>query len=107
MAFFDQSKNSSGAICFRLSSEALALQEMTGTRLGVTCEALALVFIGLVFGLLFNWQLTIIVIIPLVTYGFLILIDIYIGQCLWKKYGSIFERANTVSSMNSSSHDTT
>ncbi|CAF5112448.1 unnamed protein product, partial [Rotaria sp. Silwood1] len=35
VAYFDRPENSSGAICTRLSSDALAIQEMTGTRLGV------------------------------------------------------------------------
>ncbi|CAF4108047.1 unnamed protein product [Rotaria sordida] len=42
IAYFDRSENSSGAICTRLSSDASAIQEMTGTRLGVICEVLAL-----------------------------------------------------------------
>ncbi|CAF4789632.1 unnamed protein product [Rotaria sp. Silwood1] len=42
VAYFDRPENSSGAICTRLSSDASAIQEMTGTRLGIICEALAL-----------------------------------------------------------------
>ncbi|CAF4269466.1 unnamed protein product [Rotaria sp. Silwood2] len=42
VAYFDRPENSSGSICTRLSSHALAVQEMVGTRLGVICEALAL-----------------------------------------------------------------
>jgi len=36
VAYFDRSENSSGAICARLSTEASAIQQMTGTRLGIT-----------------------------------------------------------------------
>ncbi|CAF1157946.1 unnamed protein product [Rotaria sordida] len=35
VAYFDRPENSSGAICTRLSTDASAIQEMTGTRLGV------------------------------------------------------------------------
>ncbi|CAF1190149.1 unnamed protein product [Rotaria sordida] len=42
VAYFDRPENNSGAICTRLSTDASAIQEMTGTRLGVVCEALAL-----------------------------------------------------------------
>ncbi|CAF4834287.1 unnamed protein product, partial [Rotaria sp. Silwood1] len=52
VAFFDQPENSSGAICTRLSSDASAVQDMAGTRLGVICEALALSFFGILFGCL-------------------------------------------------------
>ncbi|CAF1162851.1 unnamed protein product [Rotaria sordida] len=40
VAYFDRSENSSGAICTRLSSDALAVQEMTGTRLGLAAEVI-------------------------------------------------------------------
>ncbi|CAF1306036.1 unnamed protein product [Rotaria sordida] len=42
VAYFDRPENSSSAICVRLSSDASAVQEMTGTRLGAICEALSL-----------------------------------------------------------------
>ncbi|CAF1218437.1 unnamed protein product [Rotaria sp. Silwood1] len=42
VAYFDRPENSSGAICTRLSSDASAVQEMAGTRLGAICEAIAL-----------------------------------------------------------------
>ncbi|CAF1183257.1 unnamed protein product [Rotaria sp. Silwood1] len=42
VAYFDRPENNSGAICTRLSSDASAIQEMTGARLGVVCEVLAL-----------------------------------------------------------------
>ncbi|CAF3662351.1 unnamed protein product [Rotaria sordida] len=35
VAYFDRPENNSGAICTRLSTDASAIQEMTGTRLGV------------------------------------------------------------------------
>ncbi|CAF3920069.1 unnamed protein product [Rotaria sp. Silwood1] len=35
VAYFDRPENNSGAICTRLSSDASAIQEMTGARLGV------------------------------------------------------------------------
>ncbi|CAF4637472.1 unnamed protein product [Rotaria sp. Silwood2] len=42
VAYFDRPENSSGAICAHLSSDAVAIQEMTDTRLGVICEVVAL-----------------------------------------------------------------
>ncbi|CAF3527728.1 unnamed protein product [Rotaria sp. Silwood1] len=52
VAFFDRPENSSGAICNRLSSDALAIQQMTGTRLGIICESIATFGIGFVLGVL-------------------------------------------------------
>ncbi|CAF4005725.1 unnamed protein product [Rotaria sordida] len=42
VAYFDRPENSSGAICTRLSSDASAIQEITGARLGIICEGIAL-----------------------------------------------------------------
>src|ERR1700722_20174175 len=61
VAYFDLPENSSGSICSRLSSDALAVQQMTGTRLGIICETLAMFAFGLVLGFLLNWELTLIV----------------------------------------------
>ncbi|CAF4649621.1 unnamed protein product [Rotaria sp. Silwood1] len=41
VAYFDRPENSSGAICTRLSSDASAIQEMTGTRLGLAVEVIS------------------------------------------------------------------
>ncbi|CAF4034340.1 unnamed protein product [Rotaria sp. Silwood2] len=46
VAYFDRPENNSGAIFTRLSSDASAIQEMIGTRLGVICETLALIRIA-------------------------------------------------------------
>ncbi|CAF1586809.1 unnamed protein product [Adineta ricciae] len=70
--YFDRPENSSTAICVRLSSNAAALQDMTGTRLGVVCEALSLLIFGLIFGLIFNWKLTVIAFIPFLLLGIFI-----------------------------------
>ncbi|CAF4340576.1 unnamed protein product [Rotaria socialis] len=58
MAFFDRPENSSGAICNRLSSDALAVQHMAGTRLGIICESLATFGIGIFVGYFYSWELT-------------------------------------------------
>ncbi|CAF4603530.1 unnamed protein product, partial [Rotaria sp. Silwood2] len=44
VAYFDRPENSSGAISNRLSSDTASIQEMTGSRLGIICEAFALCF---------------------------------------------------------------
>ncbi|CAF4962872.1 unnamed protein product, partial [Rotaria sp. Silwood1] len=41
MAFFDLLENSSGAICNRISSDALAIQQMIGSRLCIVFESVA------------------------------------------------------------------
>jgi ATP-binding cassette subfamily B (MDR/TAP) protein 1 len=58
VAFFDRSENSSGAIAARLSSDAMAVQQMIGTRLGIVFETVTMLSFGLIIGYLFNWKLT-------------------------------------------------
>ncbi|CAF3691746.1 unnamed protein product [Rotaria sp. Silwood1] len=98
VAYFDRPENSSGAICVRLSSDASAVKDITGSRLGVICEATALSFFGILFGCLISWQLTLIVfgavvIQCIVTYG-----DMSLRIWLNQRYRQIIGRASTVSS---------
>ena len=76
VAYFDRTENTSGAICARLSSDALALQQMTGARLGMIFEMLAMWICATAFGLWFSWQLTLIVLVIFVILFALFVIDI-------------------------------
>ena len=69
---------------------------MIGTRLGVICEGFALTGLGLLFGLLFSWQLTIIGFLPLIAYAMLGLTDIRINMSLKDQVNMVFERASAV-----------
>ncbi|CAF4544511.1 unnamed protein product [Rotaria sp. Silwood1] len=96
VAYFDRPENSSGAICVRLSSDASAVKDITGSRLGVICEATALSFFGILFGCLISWQLTLIVfgavvIQCIVTYG-----DMSLRIWLNQRYRQIIGRASTL-----------
>ncbi|CAF1044852.1 unnamed protein product [Adineta steineri] len=83
VAYFDRPENSSGTITVRLSSNASAIQDMIGTTLGLIFQGFALFLFGLVFGLLFSRQLTLIMIFPFV----LLLISAYVNVRLtvWLK----------------------
>ncbi|CAF4949888.1 unnamed protein product, partial [Rotaria sp. Silwood1] len=59
VAYFDRPENSSGAICTRLSSDASAVQEMAGTRLGAICEAIALLAVEVIHNMRTVKQLSI------------------------------------------------
>ena len=104
VAYFDRTENSSGAICVRLSSDASALQEMAGTRLGVICEAIAISLFGVLFGLAFNWQLTVIVVLPMISFTIFTLADIRLNRWIRKQSSRISEKMNSVRSNVSSSH---
>ncbi|CAF3909111.1 unnamed protein product [Rotaria magnacalcarata] len=42
VAYFDRPENNCGAVCTRLSSDGSAVQQFTGPRLGIFCEALSM-----------------------------------------------------------------
>ena len=96
IAYFDRPENSSGAICNRLSSDAAAVQDLAGKRLGAICEFLALSAFGLGFGLFFSTQLTLIIFI--FTIILILIIGGDIASTKWLKYQEkvILERASTV-----------
>jgi hypothetical protein len=71
---------------------------MVGTRLGVICETFALSCFGLVFGMFFNWQLTMIVFLDFIIIGVIAYLNVKCNAYLKKQSGSILQRANTVRS---------
>ncbi|CAF2816275.1 unnamed protein product [Rotaria sp. Silwood2] len=98
VAYFDRPENSSGAICTRLSSSALAIQEMAGTRLGAICEALSLSFFGIILGCFISWQLTLIVFAPLFILVILTYVDVQVRLWTNQQSNQILERASAVKS---------
>ena len=97
-AYFDRPENSSGAISLRLSSDVAAFEQMVGTRLGMICETVAVAVCGFLFGIFFNWQLTMIV-----SAMFLILLlnsymSIHFSRILSKQSNDILQKANAVRS---------
>ncbi|CAF1099132.1 unnamed protein product [Rotaria sordida] len=96
MAFFDRPENSSGAICNRLSSDALAIQQMTGARLGIVCESIAMFGIGVVLGVFVSWQLTLIVLFYIVSLFVIAVMQIRWQARLNKRSDDILELASSV-----------
>ncbi|CAF4773243.1 unnamed protein product [Rotaria socialis] len=54
VAYFDEPENNSGALCARLSSDAMALQEMSGTRLSIIVETFSMLAFGISLGFYFS-----------------------------------------------------
>jgi ATP-binding cassette subfamily B (MDR/TAP) protein 1 len=98
VAYFDRSENSSGAISARLSSDAFAIQQMTGTRLGIIFETLAVLCFGLILGLFYSWQLTLIVLFSAIITFSITYMNIRLQARLKKRSTLILERANSVRS---------
>ncbi|CAF3886991.1 unnamed protein product [Rotaria magnacalcarata] len=97
VAYFDQSENSSGAICHRLSSDALSIQQITSTRLGYICKTLAMFMLGIIFGFLFNYQFSLIVLFMLFIVAAFTYLNIIFEMRLHKKCGNILRQASSIS----------
>lgn len=61
VAYFDEEKNSTGALTTRLSTEASAVQGATGARLGTTFQSIAALGTGIVIGFIYSWKLTLLI----------------------------------------------
>lgn len=83
-------------MCTQLSTDALAVQQMIGTRMGVICEALALFWFGLLLGISFSWQLTMIVLGPLLLLTVCIYWNVRLDKWLYQQSGFHIGRASTV-----------
>ncbi|CAF2162604.1 unnamed protein product [Rotaria magnacalcarata] len=99
VAYFDQSENSSGAICHRLSSDALSIQQITSTRLGYICKTLAMFMLGIIFGFLFNYQFSLIVLFMLFIVAAFTYLNIIFEMRLHKKCGNILRQASSVNDL--------
>ncbi|CAF4177180.1 unnamed protein product, partial [Adineta steineri] len=96
VAYFDRPENSSGAICNQLSSNAAAIEDMAGTRLGVICESLSMSAFGFLLGLFYNWQLTMIIAIPFFIMLIAVVIDIRLSSWLKTQADLIYSQASTL-----------
>ncbi|CAF4402305.1 unnamed protein product [Rotaria socialis] len=68
VAYFDRIEHSSGVISAHLSSGAIAVQELAGTRSGVICEIIALMLFGIALGSSLHWQIGLIIAASLCTF---------------------------------------
>lgn len=71
VAFFDREENSTGALCARLATEATAVQAASGFHLGILCQNITSVGVGVLIGFIFSWQMTLLTVafLPLVLCG--------------------------------------
>ncbi|KAL7738619.1 hypothetical protein ACLKA6_006913 [Drosophila palustris] len=65
VAFFDDEKNSVGALCARLAGDCSNVQGATGARVGIMLQAVVTLAVGMLIGFLYSWQQTLLTIVTL------------------------------------------
>jgi ABC-type multidrug transport system fused ATPase/permease subunit len=96
VAYFDQPENNAGAICHRLSSDALAVTQMIGTRLAVILEAMALICVGFIIGCFYSWQLALLVYALILLFFFMMVANIRFQTRVDQCTDAIFAKASSV-----------
>lgn len=61
IGWFDEPKNSTGALTTRLATDASSVQGATGSRLGVQLQTIGGIGIGIVLAFIYGWKLTLVV----------------------------------------------
>ncbi|CAF0812692.1 unnamed protein product [Didymodactylos carnosus] len=71
LAYFDDQKNNTGALCTRLAVEASAVQGATGIRIGLMLQNFSSLGVGIILGFVYGWALTLMLLgfIPLIVIG--------------------------------------
>ncbi|CAL4059023.1 unnamed protein product, partial [Meganyctiphanes norvegica] len=84
MGWFDMDKNSVGALCQRLSTDASAVQGATGSRVGTIIQAITTLTLSIGLALYYEWRLGLVVsvFIPFVFASVYLQTQILMGQTL-------------------------
>ncbi|CAF4051198.1 unnamed protein product, partial [Rotaria sordida] len=96
IAYFDQPKNNTGALCTRLATEASAIQGSSGVCFGYIFQNLSTMGIGILIGFVFSWHLTLLIMafLPLMAVGGTA--QIYLATRFAKKEKKYLEDAGKV-----------
>ncbi|XP_017865605.1 PREDICTED: multidrug resistance protein homolog 49 [Drosophila arizonae] len=65
VAFFDDERNSVGALCARLAGDCSNVQGATGARVGIMLQAVVTLAVGMLIGFIYSWQQTLLTTVTL------------------------------------------
>jgi ABC-type multidrug transport system fused ATPase/permease subunit len=61
IAYFDDRRHTTGALCSRLATDASIVRGAAGSRIGYVVQSIAAIGAGLIIGFVYSWQLTLLV----------------------------------------------
>ncbi|XP_054737347.1 multidrug resistance protein homolog 49 [Anastrepha obliqua] len=63
VAYFDDERNSVGALCARLAGDCSNVQGATGSRIGIIVQAVSTLAIGVVISFIYSWKLALVTLV--------------------------------------------
>ncbi|XP_030388573.1 multidrug resistance protein homolog 49 isoform X2 [Scaptodrosophila lebanonensis] len=75
VAYFDDPKNSVGALCARLATDCSSVQGATGARIGIMVQAAATVIVGMIIAFIFSWKMTLLTLVTIPVVCFTIFLE--------------------------------
>ncbi|KAI8127489.1 Multidrug resistance protein like protein 49 [Lucilia cuprina] len=63
VAYFDDDKNSVGALCSRLAGDCSNVQGATGARIGIMFQAFSSLAVGVIVAFIYSWNLTLVTLV--------------------------------------------
>ncbi|PSS20843.1 ABC transporter B family member 8 [Actinidia chinensis var. chinensis] len=92
-AWFDEEKNSSGALCARLSNEAAMVKSLVADRVSLMVQTVSAVVVAMVMGLIVAWKLALV----MIAVQPLIILCFYTRKVLLSSISSNFVKAQNES----------
>ena len=99
IGWFDEERNSTGALTTRLADDASKVQGATGTRLGTLLETMVSMFVAVVIAFVYSWVLTLVIlgVVPVILVASALEVKALSGHTVANKKS--LEKAGKVSSL--------